>query len=232
MATGEDMLLVRPPVNRLGNYFRIGDSRRVQRRSAPRHIERHPREIDDATIAAVAAQIVCRAHEDAVHRARLDAQRTKHALGVVDRVSSNLKAFAALDPLFTDINAVDRTRLCALIAGDAGRQIKAVKTAVPGRNRHRQFRVFKVLGKCFALRPIGFDPCPKRYPHSMRNGVDGLDDVAHPGPYSLHFVYHWAERIPYIDAATLNVRRAFSSSIRQFAAAERHEKSLANEHEL
>src|SRR5256885_12184719 len=105
MATGEDMLLIRPPVNRLGNYFRIGNSRGVQRRSAPRHIKRHPREIDDATIAAVAAQIVCRSHEDAIDRTRLDAQRAKHALGVVDRIASDLEALATLYPLLAAINA-------------------------------------------------------------------------------------------------------------------------------
>jgi hypothetical protein len=66
----------------------------------------------------------------------------------------------------------------------------------------------------------------------MRNGVDGFDDVAHPGPHSLHFVYHWAERISYVDAAKVNVRCAFSSSIRQFAAAKHHVASRASEHEL
>jgi hypothetical protein len=209
MATGEDMLLVRPSVNRLNDYFRIGDSRGVQRRSAPRHIERHPREIDDATIAAVAAQIVCRAHEDAVNRARLDAKRTKHALRVVDRVPGDLKPFAALDPLFADVNAIDGASLGALIAGDARRQIKPVKATVPGRNRHGELRILKVLGECFSLRPISLDPRPKRYPQSMRNGVDGFDDVAHPGPHSLHFVYHWAERISFLsmrpDERTLRV---------------------------
>jgi hypothetical protein len=66
----------------------------------------------------------------------------------------------------------------------------------------------------------------------MRNGVDGFDDVAHPGPHSLHFVYHWAERISYVDAAKVTLRCAFLSSIRQFAAAERHVELRANEHEL
>jgi hypothetical protein len=232
MATGEDMLLIRPPVNRLGNYFRVGNSRGVQRRSAPRHIKRHPREIDDATIAAVAAQIVRRAHEDTVNRARLDAKRTKHALRVVDRVPGDLKPFATLDPLFADVNAIDGASLGALIAGDARRQIKPVKATVPGRNRHGQFGVFKVLGECFSLRPISLDPRPKRYPQSMRNGVDGFDDVAHPGPHSLHFVYHWAERISFCRCSegerTLRIL-IVNPVIRRSRS---YVESLANEYEL
>jgi hypothetical protein len=43
----------------------------------------------------------------------------------------------------------------------------------------------------------------------MRNGIDGLHDVAHPGPNSLHFVYHWAERISFLsmqrDERTLRI---------------------------
>ncbi len=178
---------------RVGNHFRIGNCRWVERRSAPGHIERHPRKIDDASIAAVAAQVVRRAHEDAIDRTRLDAQCTEHALRVVDRVAGDLEALAAFDALLADVNAIDRARLRTLIAGDAGRQIEAMKAAIPGRHRNRQLRIFEVLGKRFALGPIGFDPRSKRDPHAVRNGVNRLDDVAHPGPDSLHFVDHWAE---------------------------------------
>jgi hypothetical protein len=135
-----------------------------------------------------------RTHENAIHRARLDAQRTKHALRIVDRVARNLKAFATLYPLFADVDAIDRASLRALVARDTSRQIKAVKAAIPGSDRNGKFWVLKVFGKRLSLRAIRLDPRPKRYPQSMRNGVDGLDDVAHPGPHSLHFVYHWAER--------------------------------------
>src|SRR3954463_7775044 len=127
MATGEDMLLVRPPVHRLGDYFRIGDRRGVQRRAAPRHVERHPRKIDDASIAAIAAQVVRRAHEYAIDRAGLDTQCTEHALRVVDRVAGDFETLAAFDPLLANVDAVDRARLRALIARDAGCQIKPMK---------------------------------------------------------------------------------------------------------
>jgi hypothetical protein len=203
--------LIRPPVNRLGNHFRIGDGRRVQCCAAPRHIQRHPREIDDAAVPAITAQIVRRSHEDAVNRTWLDAQRTKHALRVVNRVSGDLETLAAFDPLFANINAVDRARFSALIARDARRQIKPVKTAIPGSDRYGQLWIFKVLGKRLPFWTVSLNPRAKRYPQAMRNGVDGVNDVAHPGPHSLHFVYHWAERVFYIDSATANVRCAFSS---------------------
>src|SRR3954447_22877095 len=99
MATGEDILLVRPPMDRLGNHFRIGNRRRIECGAAPRHVEGHPREIDDAAVPAVAAQVVRRSHEDTVNRTWLDAQRTKHALRVVDRVPGDLKTLAPLDTL-------------------------------------------------------------------------------------------------------------------------------------
>src|SRR6478609_2884518 len=100
------MLLVRPSVNRIGDYFRIGNRRWIQRRTAPRHIERQPREVHDASIAAVAAQVVRRAHENAIDRAGLDTQRTKHALRVVDRVAGDLETWGALNAFLPDVNAI------------------------------------------------------------------------------------------------------------------------------
>src|SRR4029079_17129002 len=79
---------------------------------------------------------------------------------------------------------------------------------------------FEVLGKRFAFGPVSLDPRPERNPQSMRNGVDGLDDVAHPGPHSLHFVYHWAERNSYIETAA-----SAAHFLRQFAAALRHARA-------
>jgi len=177
-------------MNRLGDHFGISDCRGVKRRSAPRHIERHSSEVDDAAVAAVAAQIVRRSHEDAVNRARLDAKRTKHALRVVDRVPSNLESFSAFDPLFANVDTVDRAGFGALIARDARREIKSVKAAITSFHWNRQFWVFEVFRKRFAIRPVSLDPSAKRYPQAMRNGVDSIDDIAHPGPHSLYFIYH------------------------------------------
>jgi hypothetical protein len=195
--------LIRPSVNRFGDHFRVGNGGGIERRAAPGDVQRHPRKIDNAAVAAVAAQIVRRPHEYAIDGTRLDTQRTKHALRIVDRVAGDFETLAVLDPLLADVDAVYRASLRALIAGDTGCQIEAVEAAIPCGNRNGQLRVFEMLGECFALRPIGFYPRSKRDPHAMRNGVDRLDDVAHPGPNSLHFVDHWAERIPFIDAPRL-----------------------------
>ena len=60
-------------------------------------------------------------HKDAVDRARLDAERAKHALAVVDRVTGDLEPFAPLGALLADIDAIDGACLGALVTGDAGR---------------------------------------------------------------------------------------------------------------
>ena len=59
--------LARAPVHRLRDELRQGDGGRIQGRPAPGHLERQAREIHDAAIAVVAAQVVARPHEDAVH---------------------------------------------------------------------------------------------------------------------------------------------------------------------
>jgi hypothetical protein len=183
MATGVDSLLIRPPVNGLGDHFRICDGRRVERSSSPSHIERHPREVDDAAVAAVAAQIVRRAHEDAIDRARLDAQRTKHALGVVDREACDLEAFAVFDSLLADLIAIDWASLRTLVASDAGRQVVAVKAAIARSHRHRLLRIFESMGEGSALRLVGNEPVAERDPHSMTDGINRQPDISQPIPH-------------------------------------------------
>ena len=114
-------LLVRPSMNRLRNNFGIGNGRWIECGPAPRHVERQPRKVDDAPITAVTTQIVRGAHEDAVDWTRLDAQRTKHALGIIDGEAGYLEAFTVFHPLFADVDAIDRASFRALIAGDARR---------------------------------------------------------------------------------------------------------------
>src|SRR5688572_27115745 len=104
---------------RFDDHLRVSHRGWIYCRAPPGHVQRQPREIDDAAVAAVAAQVVRGPHENAIHRARLNAQRTEHALGVVDRVARNLKALAALDPFLADVNAIHRTGLRTLVAGDA-----------------------------------------------------------------------------------------------------------------
>src|SRR5262245_57782068 len=111
-------------MHRLSDHFRIGHRGWVQRRPTPRDIQRQSRKIDDASVATVAAHVVRRAHKNAIYRARFDAQRAEHALGVVNRVPSDLEPFAAFDTLFADVNTIDWAGLGTLIAGDASRQIE------------------------------------------------------------------------------------------------------------
>jgi hypothetical protein len=95
--------------------------RGIQRRSAPTDIYRQTREVDNTAIAAVAAQIMSRAHEDAIDRTWLDTQRTEHALRVIDREARDAEPFAAGNFFFADVDAIDRTSFRALIASDASR---------------------------------------------------------------------------------------------------------------
>src|SRR5690606_30945385 len=118
--------------------------------------------------------------ENAIDRAGLNAQRAEHALAVVDRKAGDLKALARGHTLFADVNAVDRARFRALIAGDAGRQIVAMETAVPGGNRHRQFRIFELLSERFSLGPVRDQPIAERDPHTVSNGRNGIPDIAKP----------------------------------------------------
>src|SRR5205823_1597428 len=116
------ILLIRPPVHRICYHLRLRHRRGIKRCLAPTNFHREPREIDDASVAAIARQVVRRPHEDAIDRARLDAQRTKHALAVVDRKAGDLEALAVLDPLLANIDAIDRASLRTLIARNARRQ--------------------------------------------------------------------------------------------------------------
>jgi hypothetical protein len=93
------------------------------------HASPAAREIDDAPIAAIAREIVGSAHENAIDRTGLHAERAEHALAVVDRKAGDLETLAVLDPLLADVDAIDRAGLGTLIARDAGRQIVPVKPA-------------------------------------------------------------------------------------------------------
>src|SRR5207244_8013296 len=127
--------------DRLDLEFGSGNRHRVERRLSPGGLHGQLGKIDDATVPAKAALIVRRAHEDAIDRARVDAQSAEHALGVVDLEAVHAKALAdrVLDLL--DVDAVDRAGPRTLVAADARRQIEALKTAIVRLHRHRQFRV-------------------------------------------------------------------------------------------
>ena len=99
-----------------------------------------------------------RAHEDAIDGAGFDAERTEHALAVVDREAGDFESFAPFDPLLADVDAVDWTKLGALVARNASGQVEAMEAAIARRDWHRQLGILKQLGKRLPLRSVSLDP--------------------------------------------------------------------------
>jgi len=130
-------------------------------------------------------------HEDAIDRTRLDTQRAKHALAVVDRVAGNLESLAAFDFFLADIDAIDRASLGTLVARDTGGEIEAMKTPIAGRHGHRQLGIFKVLGKGLSLGPIGLDCGPERHPQSEDDRVYRFENITKPGKNSFEPTDHF-----------------------------------------
>jgi hypothetical protein len=164
--------------HRLDRQFRRRHRRRVQRRLPPGDFQGQLGVIDDATVPAVATLVVRGAHEDAVHRARVHAQRAEHALGVVDLEAVDPEALAdrVLDLL--DVDAVDRAGAGALVAADAGGQVEPVKPAVARLDRDGQLGVLEMLGE--GLAAVGLDEVPQGHVHALPHRRDRLRDVAKP----------------------------------------------------
>ena len=131
---------VRTVVGGASDGLRSVDQRRIQRRLTPGGFDRQFREIDDRSVAAVGADVQGRPHEDAIDRTRFHAQSTEHALGIVDRERGDGEAFALDALLFVDVDAVDGAGSRTLVAADAGREIEAVKAAVPDRDFRQDSR--------------------------------------------------------------------------------------------
>lgn len=199
------ILLIWPAVDGLRYDFCIRNGRWVERRPAPRHLQRQPREVDDAAIAAIAAHVVRGPHEDTINWAWLNAQRAEHALRVIDGIARDLEAFAVLNALLTDVNAIHRARFCALVASDTGGEIKPMEATITRCDRNRQFGILEVLRERFALWAIRLNPSSKRDPHAVCHGVNRFHNIAHPGPNSLHLVDHGAA---YFLASSITARSA------------------------
>jgi hypothetical protein len=164
--------------------LRSGHRGRIQRRPSPGDVHRQTSKIDQASIPTVTTQIMGRAHENAIDRARLDAQRAEHAFRVVDRETRDLESLAAARHAFlANVDAIDRTDLGALIAGNARRQIIAMKTPITGCDRHGQLGIFEVLGERSALGTVRDDPISHGHPHAVGDGVDRVPDVAQPSTH-------------------------------------------------
>lgn len=178
-------------MHRLNDHFCSGDNGWIERRSAPRHIDGKSGKVDDCAIAAIAAQVVRRPHKDAVHGTGLNAQRTKHALRVVDRKATDLEAFPTLNPLFPDVDAVDRTRLRTLVAGDAGRQVEPMEAPVAGRHGNRQFGVLKLLSERLSIPIVGAAEDSQRHEKTFRDRRNRRKHVAKPNPHCMATVIVW-----------------------------------------
>src|SRR4029079_3024737 len=99
-------------------------------RLPPRKFHGQFREIDDAAVAAIGADVVVRPHEDAIDRARIDGQCAEYAFRVVDFEAVDAKALADRVLDFLDVNAIDRAGASAFITADAGREVKTMKPAI------------------------------------------------------------------------------------------------------
>jgi len=182
--------LIRSTVDGLGDNFGLGNSGRIQGRTSPSNVGRQTRKVDDATIAAITAQVVRSTHEDAIDRARLDTQRAEHALAVVNRVAGDFESLTAFDFFFANIDAIDGASLGTLVAGDTGGQIEAMKAPIAGRDGDRQLGILKMLGKRLAIGPIGFDRGPQRHPQSENDRVYRLENITKPGENSFEPTDH------------------------------------------
>src|SRR5690606_20418631 len=133
------------------NSLRLRHRGRIQSDPAPGDIQGKPGKIDHGTVPAIGTEVERSSHEDTIDRARLDAQRAEHALGVVDREVGDLKTFPLLDTLLTNIDTVDRAGLGTLVARDTGGQVEAMKPSIPCRYLRGPFRILKLLRKCLAI---------------------------------------------------------------------------------
>ena len=170
-------------MHRINNHLRLGYRRGIQRRSPPSYIQWQSRKIDDATIAAVATQIVRRSHENTVYGARLDAQGTEHTFRVVDREFCDPEPLAILDSLPADVDAVHRARLRAPLAGYARGQIETVETPVTCGNWDGFFGVLVLLGVRSATTLVGTYPVPKCHEQPFRDRPYREAEISEPIPH-------------------------------------------------
>src|SRR4029077_11802425 len=77
-----------------------------------------------------------------------------------------------------DVNAIDGAGPGALVAADAGGQIKAMEAAVARLDRHGQLGVLEVL--CERFSPIRLKEIPQRDVEPLPDGGDRLVDIAEP----------------------------------------------------
>ena len=173
-------LRLRPAMYRFDDHFRLGHCGGIQGRPAPRYFEWKTREVHDTAVAAEAAQVVRRTHENTVRWARLGAHCAKNALRVVDGITSDTEALAFCLPFLADVYAIDWTRPGTTIACDTAGQVVSVEAAVSCADGYRLLRVDILVGEGTAILPVGYDHVPYRDPHPLRYGRNRNAYVSKP----------------------------------------------------
>src|SRR5262249_14144620 len=106
--------------------------------------------------------------------------------------------------LLLDVDAVDGTGAGALVAADAGGQVKAMVAAVARLHGHRQLGIFVAF--CEGLATIGLDEVPEGYVHALRDRADRQHPVVQPRShrgFSLSRPAHWREKsVTFVDYRT------------------------------
>src|SRR5262249_37323119 len=124
---------------------------RIQRRLAPGHFQGQFGEIHDAPVAAITTLVVGRAHEDAIHWARVHAQSAEHALGIIDLETVDPEALAHWVLDLVNIDTINWTGAGTLVTADAGAQVEAMKTTIARLDGHWQFWILEALRERFPL---------------------------------------------------------------------------------
>src|SRR5262249_54439585 len=97
----------------------------------------------------------------------------------LETVDPEALAHRVLDLL--DVDAVHWTGAGALVAADAGGQVKAVEAPVTRLDGHRKLGILELLGE--GLAAVGLKEVPKGDPHPLGDRLNGLDDVPKPGAH-------------------------------------------------
>jgi hypothetical protein len=167
-------------MHRFGNCLCLGHRGRVKRILPPGYIQWQASKVDDASVAAIATQIVGRSHLEAFCHTRFGTESAQQALGIVDNVPRYLEAFPALDFLPANIDTVNGAVLGTSSAGRAFGQIVAMESPVAFGHDKRQLRILVLFGERPSLGVVGSAPVSHRDPECFGNADYGEEYIAKP----------------------------------------------------
>ena len=167
-------------MHRFGNCLCLGHHGRIKRILPPGNFQWQACKVDDASVTAIATQIVRRSHLKALRHARLGAETTQQALGIVDNVPRYLEAFSALGFLPADINTVNRAVLGTSSAGRTFCQIVTMESSVAIRHDKRQLWILVLFGERPSLGVVRSVPVSHRNPKCLGNRNHGNKYIVKP----------------------------------------------------